>query len=151
MSKVPTWRIHVRIARQEHIQRHLQRSHATATWCQPAPRTSGAAGEANSQQADAALLWLRVSRPRARTSDDRASAEPATHTSRRDRLPTSIGGTALLVFVAKMRGPDGLLWITWAGGGFSLVEVVVVGAIILLGDWPRYAREAKARQEARPS
>ena len=50
-----------------------------------------------------------------------------------------------------MRGPDGLLWITWAGGGFSLVEVVVVGAIILLGDWPRYAREAKARQEARPS
>ena len=47
-----------------------------------------------------------------------------------------------------MRGPDGLLWITWAGGGFSLVEVVVVGAIILLGDWPRYAREAKARQEA---
>ena len=50
-----------------------------------------------------------------------------------------------------MRGPDGLLWITWAGGGFSLVEVVVVGAIVLLGDWPRYAREAKARQEARPS
>lgn len=50
-----------------------------------------------------------------------------------------------------MRGPDGLLWITWAGGGFSLVEVVVVGAIVLLGDWPRYAREAKARQEAQPS
>ena len=38
-------------------------------------------------------------------------------------LPVSIGGTALLVYVAKMRGPQGLLWITWAGGGFSLVEV----------------------------
>ena len=63
-------------------------------------------------------------------------------------LPTSIGGTALLVYVAKMRGPNGLLWITWAGGGFSLVEVAVVGAIILLGNWSKYAREAKARQEA---
>ncbi len=50
--------------------------------------------------------------------------------------------------MAKLRGPEGLLWITWAGGGFSLVEVGVVGAVILLGDWPRYAREAKARQEA---
>ena len=50
--------------------------------------------------------------------------------------------------MAKLRGPQGLLWITWAGGGISLVEVGVVGAVILLGDWPRYAREAKARQEA---
>lgn len=63
-------------------------------------------------------------------------------------LPASIGGTALLVFVAKLRGPQGLLWITWAGGGFSLVEVGVVAAVILLGDWSRYAREAQARQEA---
>jgi len=50
--------------------------------------------------------------------------------------------------VAKLRGPQGLLWITWAGGGFSLVEVGVVAAVILLGDWSRYAREAQARQEA---
>ena len=63
-------------------------------------------------------------------------------------LPTSIGGTALLVYVAKMRGPHGLLAITWAGGGFSLIEVLVVGAIILCGNWRRYAAEAKARQEA---
>ena len=63
-------------------------------------------------------------------------------------LPTSIGGTALLIFVAKLRGPSGLLWITWAGGGFSLVEVAVVGTIIVLGNWPKYALEAKARQEA---
>ena len=34
--------------------------------------------------------------------------------------------------MAKLRGPQGLLWITWAGGGFSLVEVGVVAAVILL-------------------
>ena len=62
-------------------------------------------------------------------------------------LPTSIGGTALLVYVVKLRGESGLLAITWAGGGFSLVEVLVVGLIILCGDWRRYAADAKARQE----
>lgn len=63
-------------------------------------------------------------------------------------LPTSIGGTALLVYVAKLRGPTGLLWITWAGGGFSLVEVAVVGLIIACGSWRKYADEARKRQEA---
>jgi len=63
-------------------------------------------------------------------------------------LPTSIGGTALLVYVAKLRGKEGLLAITWAGGGFSLVEVGVVALIILCGDWRRFAADAKARQEA---
>ena len=63
-------------------------------------------------------------------------------------LPTSIGGVALLVYVVKLRGPTGLLWITWAGGGFSAVELVVLAAIILCGDWARYAIEAKRRQEA---
>ena len=37
---------------------------------------------------------------------------------------------------------------THPGGGVSLVEVCVVGALILLGDWRRYAREASTRQEA---
>ena len=63
-------------------------------------------------------------------------------------LPTSIGGTALLVYVAKLRGKEGLLAITWAGGGFSLVEVLVVGLIVLCGNWKRYAADAKARQES---
>ena len=43
---------------------------------------------------------------------------------------------------------EGLLAITWAGGGFSLVEVGVVALIILCGDWRRFAADAKARQEA---
>ena len=63
-------------------------------------------------------------------------------------LPTSIGGTALLVYVAKLRGKEGLLKITWAGGGFSLIEVGVVAVVILCGNWKTYAAQAKARQEA---
>ena len=64
-------------------------------------------------------------------------------------LPTSIGGTALLVYVAKLRGPDGLLWITWASAGFSLVEILVLAVVILCcGSWARYAKEAQERQEA---
>ena len=63
-------------------------------------------------------------------------------------LPCSIGGTALLVYVVKLRGPSGLLGITWAGGGFSLIEIVVLAAIIGCGNWARYAAEAQKRQEA---
>lgn len=53
----------------------------------------------------------------------------------------------MLVYVAKLRGGSGLRWITWAGGGFSLVEVAVLAVIILSGDWKRYATEARQRQE----
>ena len=31
-------------------------------------------------------------------------------------LPLTIGGTACLVYVAKVRGASGLLWILWVGG-----------------------------------
>ena len=53
-----------------------------------------------------------------------------------------------MVLVLRWRMPDGLLHITWVNAALALLELVIVGAIVLCGDWVRYAREARARQEA---
>jgi MATE family multidrug resistance protein len=63
-------------------------------------------------------------------------------------LPTSIGGVAIMVYVLKWRMPDGMLKITWANAAVALLELVIVAGIVLCSDWKRYAREARARQEA---
>ena len=63
-------------------------------------------------------------------------------------LPASIGGIVIMVVVLKWRMPDGLLRITWVNAGLALLELVIVGAIVLCGNWARYAKEARERQEA---
>jgi len=63
-------------------------------------------------------------------------------------LPASIGGVAILVYVVKLRMPNGLLEINWAQAGIAAVECLVVAAIIGCGNWAKYAKEAQERQGA---
>ena len=63
-------------------------------------------------------------------------------------LPVTIGSTAIMVFVVKLRGASGILWILWLGCAISLVELLVVGLIIACSNWQRYADEARQRNEA---
>ena len=65
-------------------------------------------------------------------------------------LPLTIGGTALLVYVAKLRGATGLLWILWVGGAcVSLAQLAILGCILTMcTNWKQYAAEAQLRNEA---
>ena len=69
-------------------------------------------------------------------------------------LPLTIGGTAFLVYVAKVRGASGLLWILWVGGaGVSCVQLAIL-AVLMSGactNWQRYADDARKRNEAAAS
>lgn len=57
-------------------------------------------------------------------------------------LPLSVGSIALFVFVFKF----GLVPVFWVQAAVSLLEALVVWAIVLRSDWATVAREAQERQ-----
>mmetsp|Transcript_40695 Transcript_40695/g.73342 ORF Transcript_40695/g.73342 Transcript_40695/m.73342 type:complete len:569 (-) Transcript_40695:55-1761(-) len=57
-------------------------------------------------------------------------------------LPLSVGSTAILVFVFKAN----LQTVYWAQAVVSILEAVVIMAILSRSDWPKFAREARQRQ-----
>lgn len=59
-------------------------------------------------------------------------------------LPLSIGSVVLIVLYLHW----GVVSVYWAQAAVSCFEMVLVSAVFLTSDWPRYAKDAQRRQEA---
>lgn len=62
-------------------------------------------------------------------------------------LPMTLGAVAFCVFVLKW----GLVPVYWGQAAVFWLEMAICLAIFVTSDWPKYAREIMARQEAAPS